>query len=82
MLDVPDRRSASQSPSASTRRRFLQHAALLTFGTMGMLASRTPPVSAAAKRKLTMLDWNHFVPIYEEKLREWATSSPRRIIAR
>jgi multiple sugar transport system substrate-binding protein len=71
MLDIHDRRSASQSPSASTRRRFLQHAALLTFGTMGMLASRTPPVSAAAKRKLTMLDWNHFVPIYEEKLREW-----------
>jgi multiple sugar transport system substrate-binding protein len=37
-----------------------------------MLASRTPPAVGAANRKLTMLDWNPFVPIYEEKLRGWA----------
>lgn len=68
MPAVSDRRSPAPGLSVSTRRRFLQGTALLTLGTLGLLASRTPPAVGAAKRKLTMLDWNHFVPIYEERL--------------
>lgn len=54
---------------AMSRRQFLHAATAATAGVAGMLAA---PPAFAAKKRITMLSWNHFVPASDEELRRQA----------
>ena len=59
------------SDTGLSRRRFLSTAAGTAAGLAGILATQTPPVYAA-RRTMTMLTMNHYVPASDENLRKMA----------
>ena len=59
------------SDTGLSRRRFLSTAAGTAAGLAGILATHTPPVYAA-RRTMTMLTMNHYVPASDENLRKRA----------
>lgn len=60
---------AKQVSSTMNRRQFLQGATAATVGLAGMVAA---PPALAAKKRITMLSWNHFVPSSDVELRAQA----------
>jgi multiple sugar transport system substrate-binding protein len=61
--------TARHLQQAMSRRQFLHTATVTTAGVAGVL---TTPPAFAAKKRITMLSWNHFVPASDDELRRQA----------